>query len=208
MISVLMIEDHKVTINGLKSFFRPCRDEINITNTSISIEDALQIDDKGSIDAIMLDLWLPSGDPTTNYQQLEKNFPGKPIVIFTSEESIRWQRTMYDLGAKGFINKKAEKPLIENTLQRIMKGETVYSITMMEYESKKELEGYKDPIFELSKEQLQILNLFMEGKTTEEIAGVAGKNVSTINKQIKKIKAIFKVNSTVDLVKKVLDLDL
>ena len=208
MIKIFIIEDHLVTIAGLRTFFRPSRDEIIIAKTATSIEDALLVEDLDSFNVILLDLWLPMGEPIENFQQIEKKFPGIPIVIYTSEESIHWQRKMYNLGAKAFINKKADKTMIESILRRVAKGETVFSSVINEFQTKTIVESYKNPRYGLSGEQEEIIHWFLEGFSTKEIAGKLGKDVSTINKGMKRIRKIFEVSNNVDLIKTILNIKL
>jgi len=207
MIRIFIIEDHKVTIAGLRTFFRPSRDPVSIAKTSNTIEEALHIDDPDSFDVILLDLWLPSGEPVENYKKITSKFPGKPIVIYTGETSVHWQRIMYKSGAKGFINKDADKSFIENTLERVIQGETVYSPLMSGYQTKRIVEGYKNPKFGLTKEQEEIIKLFIDGLDAKDIAGKLDRNISSINKQLKKIRTIFEVSTNVNLLKKLLNMD-
>jgi DNA-binding NarL/FixJ family response regulator len=207
MIRIFIIEDHKVTIAGLRMFFRPSRDPVSIAKTSNTIEEALLIDDPDSFDVILLDLWLPTGDPAKNFLKLKAKFPGKPIVCYTGEDAFYWQSKMYSLGAKGFIHKTADKSFIENTLERVIKGETVYSLLMSGYQTKRTVQGYKSPEFGLTKEQQEIIKLFIDGSDAKDIAGKLGRNISSINKQLKKIRAKFEVSTNVNLLKKILSLD-
>jgi DNA-binding NarL/FixJ family response regulator len=206
MIRIFIIEDHNVTITGLKSYFRPSRDEVVVAISSNTLEEALLIEDPSLFDVIMLDLRLPTGEPMENYKLLEKKFPGKPFVIYTSEESIHWQRKMYKLGARGFLHKSAEKPLIESTIKRVIKGETVYSTSMLEYQTKRKIEGYRDPKYNLTKEQIKIINCYLEGKTTQQVADEVGRDISTINKTMVAIRKIFEVETNIELVIKLLNL--
>ena len=142
-----------------------------------------------------------------NFQLLAKRFPGKPIVIYSAERAIGWQRKMYKLGAKGFLNKDAEKSLIRETLIRVLRGETVYSSAMNDYQSKRIIKGYHDPKYGLTKEQIEVLHMFMEGLPSKEIATDLGKDHSTINKMLSQIRAIFEVSNNVDLIKTLLNLE-
>jgi DNA-binding NarL/FixJ family response regulator len=201
MIKIFIIEDHPVTIAGLRNFFRPSRDTINITRTSNDVNEALMVDDSDSFDVIFLDLFLPSGEPTQNYIKIAERYPGKPIVIYSGESSARWQRRMYRLGCKGFLNKNSDKCLIDETLRRVMDGETVYSAGIKEYLTKRSIEGYKDSKYAFTIEQQGIIKLFIEGMSSKEIAPIMGRDRSTINKHLKKIKNKFGVTSDVDLTK-------
>lgn len=150
MIRIFIIEDHQVTVAGLRTFFRHSRDNVIIAKTSNNIDEALLIDDAESFDVILLDLWLPSCKPVDNFKKITIKFSKKPIVIYSGETSNYWIHKMYKLGVKGFINKNADKSLIEETLERVIKGETVYPPMIKEYQSKRIIDGYKNPSFALA----------------------------------------------------------
>jgi DNA-binding NarL/FixJ family response regulator len=207
MIRIFIIEDHPVIVAGLRTYFRPSRDTVIIAKSSNNIEDELHIDDPESFDVILLDLWLPSGEPVENYKKITSKFPGKPIVIYTGETSIHWQRIMFKLGAQGFINKDADKSLIEKTLERVIKGEKVYSHMMIEYQTKLILKGYRNPKFSITEEQDEIITLFMEGLLPIDIANRLHRDVSAVNKQLKKIRRIYDVKTNADLKIMILNLD-
>lgn len=207
MIRIFIIEDHQVTIAGLRTFFRPSRDNVIIAKSSNNIDEALLINDQESFDVILLDLWLPSGDPAENFQKLKAKFPGRPIVCYTGEDALYWHSKMYNLGAKGFINKAADKSFIENTLERVIEGETVYSPKMSEYQSKRIIEGYKNPKFGLTKDQETIIKLLIEGLSASDIASSIKRDISVVNKQLKKIRNIFEVKTNANLIKTILNLD-
>jgi DNA-binding NarL/FixJ family response regulator len=208
MIRIFLIEDHNVTIAGLRTFFRPSRDPVSIVLTAASIEDALQIKESESFDIILLDLWLPESEPSENFKRVSAKFPGKPIIIYSAERAIRWQRIMYKLGARGFINKDADKSLIKDTLERVIKGETVYSAGMDDYQSKRMIKGYQDPRFGLTDEQKTVLKYFMEGMGPKYIGKEIGRDHSTINKTLSRIRDVFKVDNNIELIKVVLSLDI
>ena len=205
MIRIFIIEDHPVTIAGIRNFFRPSRDTSTVTKASIDINEALMIEDPDSFDVILLDLFLPSGKPMENYIKIAAKYPGKPIIIYSGDSSIWWQRNMYRLGCRGFLSKNSDKSLIEETLKRVMNGETVYSTAISEYQTKRSIEGYKDSKYSFTIEQQEIINDFIEGMSSKEIAQILGIDRSTVNKHLKKIKNKFGVTSDVELTKVLLN---
>jgi DNA-binding NarL/FixJ family response regulator len=207
MIRIFIIEDHQVTIAGLRTFFRPSRDNVIVAKTSNNIEEALLINDPESFDVIFLDLWLPSGKPAENFLKIATKFPGKPIICYTAEDSLYWQAKMFKLGAKGFINKTGDKSFIEKILERVLKGETVYSPMMNEYQLKRDIKGYRNLKFGLTNEQEEIIKHLMEGLSPKKIAGKLKRDVSSINKQLKKIRTIIGVSTNANLIITILNLD-
>jgi NarL family two-component system response regulator YdfI len=207
MIKIFIIDDHSVTIRGLRTLFRPSRDEIVIAVTANNIEDALLIQDSGSFHIIFLDLGLPSGTGPENYKRISEKFPGKPIVIYTGEVSLQWQRKMYRLGAKAFINKQADKQLIESTVESVMNGETVYTPMMLGYQTKRKIDGYTDSRYGLTPVQADIIRHLMDGLDTKQIADKIAKGQSAVWKNLVKIREIFEVENNIELVQRLLNLD-
>ncbi|MDP4280682.1 MAG: response regulator transcription factor [Bacteroidota bacterium] len=200
MIRVLVIEDHLVTISGLRNFFRPGRDKINIVSSSDSIKNAFQVKPE-NFDVVLLDLWLPEGKPMENFLMLQEKFPEKPIIIFTSEHELNWQRKMFKAGAKGFINKKYDRHLMFDIIEKVMKGETVYTPEMIDYKSSRVINVYNDPKFHLSEDQQNIIKYLLDGLTTNEIAEKISKSEDTVYKNLKNIRKNFQVKSNIELIK-------
>ena len=203
---VLVIEDHNVVITGLRSYFRPSRDSIEISLNAGTVEEALLID-SGSFDVILLDLWLPKGDPVENFKEVQHHFPDKPIVIYTAERSLHWQRKMYKAGARGFLGKDSKKAEIHSVLTRVGRSETVYTEVMTAYEAKSTIEGFRDEKYGLTDDHKEIIHWFLEGLTSKDIAGRLGKDRSTIDKALRHIRKIFEVENDIELIKLLLKLD-
>ena len=83
MIRLFSIEDHWLVTDGLRTKFRKSRDEIVITCSAETIEDAIEGKHDDAFDIILLDLFLPGTEPLENIRKLKERYPGKPIVILT-----------------------------------------------------------------------------------------------------------------------------
>jgi two-component system response regulator FimZ (fimbrial Z protein) len=207
MIRIYMIEDHPVTISGLHSYFRPSRGTIRISGSAATVEEALLKANPDTFDVILLDLWLPEADPVDNYKQLSKKFPNKPVLVYTYENSIHWQRKMFKAGVKAFINKQATKGEIQQTLEKVMNGETVYTSYVKDFQSRTTINCYNDPKYNLSKEQKVILTYFIEGLSSRKIAETINKSISSVDRTLRDIREIFLAPNNFELIKILLQLD-
>jgi DNA-binding NarL/FixJ family response regulator len=208
MIRILYIEDHPATISGLRTFFRPDRENVCITQSANTLTDALPIDED-SFDVIFLDLWLEErkDNPVINIEKLRESFPRKPIVIFSGETEFYWERKCFHAGVKAFLNKTAERPRIVETVRRVMAGEIVYTAHMSEFKAKRIITGHQDPKYGLTEDQNKIIALFVEGMAPKDIAGQIKKNVSTVNRAFQAIRQKFNVTSNTDLMRALLKLE-
>jgi DNA-binding NarL/FixJ family response regulator len=207
MIRIFIVDDHPVTITGLHSYFRPSRSSIIITESASTMDEAMSVADPRAFDVIFMDLWLPEGDPLENFKKLQKKFPDKPVILYTGEDSIHWQRKMFKAGAKAYISKQASKSEIRQTLERVMKGDTVYTANVNDFQSKRKIYSYHDPKYGLTEEQKEILEYFIEGNSAKTIAGKMKKNVTSIDRLIRKVREIFNAANNLELLKTLLKLD-
>ncbi|MEI6457155.1 MAG: response regulator, partial [bacterium] len=92
MIRLFVIEDHPVIVTGLRNLFRPSRDGIEVAGSASGLAEALLKATPTGLDIFILDLWLGRSKPVENVRTLRAGFPGKPIVVYTSEISSAWRR--------------------------------------------------------------------------------------------------------------------
>jgi DNA-binding NarL/FixJ family response regulator len=205
MIRLFVIEDHPVIVTGLKNLFRPSRDEIEITGNAFNVDDAVKRADPDTFDILLLDLWLPDAHPLLNVKKLKDGFQGKPIVIFTSEESSSWQRKMFEAGVMAYMLKSTNKFEIKLTLEKVIRGQIVFSgMVEPDYEKKLStvLSGQK---YHLTANQQELVILLSQGLTQQQIADKKLTSVSTVEKTLKHIRERCDAKNNAELVKILLE---
>jgi len=205
MIRLFVIEDHPVIVTGLKNLFRPSRDEIEITGNAFNVDDAVLKADANSFDIFLLDLWLPDAHPLMNVKKLKEKFPGKPIVIFTSEDSSSWQRKMFEGGVMAYLLKSTNKSEIKSTLEKVIRGQIVFSgLVEPDYEKKLAtiLSGQK---YHLTPNQQELVILLSSGLTQQQIADAKKTSVSTVEKTLKHVRERCDAKNNAELVKILLE---
>jgi DNA-binding NarL/FixJ family response regulator len=205
MIRLFTIEDHPVIITGLRNTFRPSRDGIEIVGSADNVENAIEIAEPSSFDIILLDLWIPGYQPLQNIRKIKEHFPGKPIVMFTSEDSTLWQRKMFEAGAMAYLLKNAEKNEIRMTLEKVSQGMTVFT-GMIEPEREQTFRaGFADPKYILTPNQKEYVVFLSNGLTQQENAEKKTLSISTVEKTIKNIREKCNARNNAELVKILLE---
>ena len=201
MIRLFTIEDHPVIITGLRNTFRPSRDGIEIIGSANNVDEAIAAADPATFDVFLLDLWIPGYQPLQNIKKIRMRFPGKPVVIFTSEDSTIWQRKMFEAGAMAYLLKSAEKKEISLTLEKVAKGMTVFTGTIEPEREQAFRSGFADPGFILTPNQKEYVVLLSNGLTQQEIAEKKSLSISTVEKTIKVIREKCNARNNAELVK-------
>jgi DNA-binding NarL/FixJ family response regulator len=205
MIRLFVIEDHPVIVTGLKNLFRPSRDEIEIVDSANSVDEALNKADPATFDVFFLDLWLPNAHPQLNVKRIKDKFHGKPIVIFTSEESSTWQRKMFEAGVMAYLNKSSSKFEIKSTLEKIVKGQIVFSGTVEPDYEKKLAFVLAGETFSLTPNQQEHVILLSKGWSQQRIADEKQISVSTVEKTLKLVRDKCDAKNNTELIRILLE---
>lgn len=201
MIRLFTIEDHPVIITGLRNLFRPSRDGIEITGSANHVDETILKAESDTFDIFLLDLWIPSSHPLQNVKRLKEKFSNKPIVIFTSEESMIWQRKMFEAGAVAYLLKNAEKNEIKTTLEKVAKGLTIFSGVLEPSEDAKFRAAFIDPKYVLTSNQKDLVIMISNGLSQQAIADQKGTSISNVEKTLKHIREKCHAKSNAELVK-------
>jgi two-component system, NarL family, invasion response regulator UvrY len=212
MIRLFSIEDHWLITDGLHSRFRSDRDNIMVSCSAESMKETADIT-ADMFDIILLDLLIPGTDPVENVQKLKKKFPGKPIVILTTEESSVWKDQMCEAGVQAYLTKHDERKTIKDVIKRVALGEDLFKERRIELNNKPvEGKSKKDDFF-LKPEEKEILSWFLQELNLKEISAKkitsgSGKKMvseSTIAKVMAKLRKQFKVKTNTSLLRIILE---
>ena len=200
MIRLFIIEDHAtIIVSGLKRLFSPARDGIEISGYSENVEEAIEKADINSFDIIFLDLWLENKLPLLNIRMLKKHFPGKPIIIYTSEDSYAWKQRMFNEGAIAYLNKRVKRAEIKAAVENAAKNESYFPVTMSQVTEKKNVGSDKKEKKILTPVRKEILVLLSKGYTHKAIAKHLCISESKVDKTLRTLRNKFDVNNNLEL---------
>jgi DNA-binding NarL/FixJ family response regulator len=205
MIRIFVIEDHPVIITGIRNLFRPSRDDIEIVGSAMHPDEACAKANPAEFDIFMLDLWIPGAHPLQNVKKLREVFPGKPIVMFTSEESTLWQRKMFEAGAMAYLLKNAEKNEIKSTLEKVASGKTVFTGVIEPEVEPRFRAAFADAKYVLTPNQKELVIFLSNGLTQQQIADKKNTSVSTVEKTLSLLRDKCNARNNAELVKILLE---
>ncbi len=193
MIKLFVIEDHEaIIVSGLRNLFRPSRDQIEVTGSAPNVKSAISTPALSAAGMIILDLWIPGEDPLASMTLLKKQCPGKPVLIYTSEELPVWQHKMMAAGVSGYISKNCSREDLKSAIRHVAMGGTWFTGLKPDQEP--------EPGPELSPVEKQILNLLINGYHHHEIASKLNTTSAKIDKSLVGMRTRFQCKTTVELV--------
>lgn len=126
---ILIVDDHHLIREGM----RPVLERLPApgSHEKVHVLEAENFDKAAAIaglhpdlDLVLLDLRMPGTSGFTALAQLQKRFPGLPIVMMSGEDDPALVRSAIDQGALGYIPKSSTSEVILNALRLVLSGGT------------------------------------------------------------------------------------
>ena len=171
MIKVLLVDDHVLLAEGLKSMFKP-EDGIEIIRHATNGYEVVSILQEIQVDVILMDISMPIIDGISTMELLKSNGIRIPVLMLTMHQSFKQIRKALEKGAQGYILKDACKhELVEAitiTSQRKNYFHPKINDQIFDYLRGKKASAGDVP--ELSTREVEIIQCVACGNNSKEIA--------------------------------------
>ena len=164
MISVVIVDDHKVLVEGLEKLIN--HSEIaRVTGLGYSLADCRKLLEDELPDILMLDVGLPDGDGCGYCEELRRKYPSLKILMLTTYAEIAVISRALKSGAMGYIIKNSASEEIMEGIQVVASGERFLCD-----EAEILLKKNAHKLIPLTRRERQLLKLIVEGYSNDEIA--------------------------------------
>ncbi|EMS80655.1 response regulator [Desulfotignum phosphitoxidans] len=182
-ISVLIVDDHRIIRDGLKSNLKK-DDKISPIYEAGNGRDAIRFATKYFPDIVIMDINLPDFNGIEVTRQILKiNSNIKVIGLTMHNDKIHVMRMMA-AGACGFLTKTCSAKELTHAIHDVFSGKTWVCDEVMEIVAEMGANGDdkvdKTTFLPLSRRETQILKLIADGLTNSEIADVLEISVRTV----------------------------
>ncbi|HYG40955.1 MAG TPA: response regulator transcription factor [Cytophagales bacterium] len=207
MLKLLIAEDYKIVREGLRALLT---DEPNfdIVGEACSEKELIELLTSIQSDVVLMDFNLPEIDEVEITKRLIQSYPFVKILalsILKSEEHIKG---MIDAGVEGYILKTAGRDELVNAINMVYSGYRYVSPeitlnllnkTMSDNASQKQIN--QNSKSQVSKRELEVLNLIADGFTNVEIADKLFTSKRTIESHRRNLIEKTHTKNTAELVK-------
>ncbi len=179
-IRVLLVDDHRVVLEGLGLLFDEV-DAIEVVGRVSEVSGIAEAVRELSPEVVVCDLEMPGGDALEAVSACREHAPDLRIVVLSAFPSDVNIRRAIAAGAGGVLTKSEPAEAVVSGVEAIAGGRTVYSDEVRD--RFRAAEG-SPRLMELSPRELHVAKLVAEGMTAEEIAAQSFRSPRTIERQV------------------------
>jgi DNA-binding NarL/FixJ family response regulator len=199
-IRVMLADDHAVVRAGYKFLLENVQD-IEVVAEAASGEDALASYARCSPDVLVIDLTMPGIGGMEAIRRLRGQFPEARILVCTMHENPALVEHALQAGVAGYISKNSSPEALVTAVRRIAAGQVFIDAELAQNLVVQQSRKRNAPLAGLSTRELQILCLFAEAHSVEQIAEALNLSSKTIANYLTQIKDKLEVSSSAELVR-------
>jgi DNA-binding NarL/FixJ family response regulator len=197
---ILIVDDHLVVRNGVAMVLEKQIEDVAISNAE-NFFDAIALLKEDTFDLIILDINIPGGKSTEMITDLRAIQPCVRILVFSAHEEEHYALKYIAAGANGYLNKLCSEEKMMFAITSIFESSTYISAELVN--RLVEAKGRKktiNPMEVLSKRELQIAQLLINGNGNLEISNMLDIHMSTVSTYKARVFEKLKITNLVELI--------
>ncbi len=128
--TIVIVDDHSILLSGLKLLLEG-EEGLEVVGLASTAEEARRAVEEKRPDCVLLDISLPDGSGLDLIKEIKAVSPDTRILMLTMHEDQRYLREAMDLGAAGFLLKKAMDSDLIYAIAAVMRGECYVHPSLM-----------------------------------------------------------------------------
>jgi DNA-binding NarL/FixJ family response regulator len=207
---VLLIDDHPLILSALQGVIQGLGSHVSVVGVAGARGAREALAAEPSFDLVLLDLRLGDADGFELLVELRNGWPAVPVVVVSASDRSADVIRAIDLGASGYVPKRASNETLTEALRVVMSG-GIYvppSTTMagIGESAAADAEGmpHADTVmprpqalaaFKLTPRQTDVLGLLLRGQSNKLIARELDLSVETVKDHVAAVLRALGVNS-------------
>lgn len=192
MYKVLIVEDHALIRFGLKTAFES-KSFIEEIYESSCAEDAINIVKNNHVDAVIMDLGLPSMNGIEATREIKKINKEIKILILTSHSSEQEVLDSIKAGASAYCSKDINPDRLADTVSSVIEGAVwfdpkISNVVLNALSVDKETKSFNfDDDYNLTDREKEVLEYICEGLNNGEISKILDVSINTVKVHVSSI---------------------
>ncbi len=179
-IRVLIVDDHAIVRQGLKSILSDTEDLV-VTGEADCSSRALQKIREDEFEIVLLDVNMPDRNGIDTLKLIKKEFPRLPVLMLSMHAEDQYAIRALRAGAAGYLTKQSAPELLVSAIRQVAAGKKYVSATLAEQLVEAITEDDRPPHERLSDREFQTLVMIATGKTLTQIGEELNLSVKTVS---------------------------
>ncbi len=204
MISIAIVDDHKIFIDGVKSILEDLED-IKCEFTATNKLELFQALANHTPSVILMDIGLGNENGIEITEEVLLKYPNINIIALSMHQEENYIIKMMEAGAKGYLLKDAGSEEMLKAIRTVHIGQKHFnehvSTTLLNYVTRGIKKENKSPELILTKREIEILRLVCMEYSNQEIATELYISIRTVDTHKRNLLEKLDAKNTVGLVK-------
>ena len=201
---VLLVEDHQIVRDGLKTLLR--EQAITVFGEASTAADALSLAREEEWDLAVVDISLGGRSGLDVVREIKQIRPQVPVLVLSMHSEEQYARRAYKAGAAGYITKDSPRAELASAIAKVIGGGRYVSTTFAD-RLVVDLERDTDqpPHQALSDREFEVMRLMASGNTIGEIAELLALSDKTVSTYRARILEKMHLDTNAELIRYVLE---
>lgn len=203
MIRVLVVDDHAILRDGIRSILES-QEDIIVVGEASNGEEALEFASKLIPDIVLMDISMPKTNGLEATRLIKDKYPQIKVLILTQHDNREYIAPALAAGAAGYVLKRSGRREMLNALRQVheqgafLTGNVTQEV-LKEYSQNGHNKKTDDQ--HLTERERQVLHAIVDGKSNKEIALELGISPKTVSVHRTNLMLKLNVQNTVELIR-------
>ena len=205
-IRVLIVEDHQVVAQGLRSLIGK-EPDLEVVGLAATVEEAARLGREAKPDVLLVDFRLPDGNGAEAVAAIRRVVPRVRVLFLSAVDSPAALMTAIQVGARGYLLKATAGEEVVSAVRRVSAGEMLISSATLAalIEEKGEQTHLVDT---LTPREREVLRLMAQGLDNRALAKQLGVEYGTVRSHVRNLIAKLEVHNKMQAIVKAAQLGL
>lgn len=204
-IRLLLVDDHAVVRSGLRMLLAT-EDDVEIIGEAGTAAEALTSAVDLKPDVILMDIGLPDKSGIEATRDIKSQFPEVAIVALTIHEDEEYFFKMLEVGASGYVPKRAAPEELLTAIRAAAHGEvylypSMAKLLVRDFLVSEPMDKEQSASKELTDREQEVLTHLAEGESNDEIAKILVISPKTVARHRENIMRKLNLHSRAELVR-------
>jgi DNA-binding NarL/FixJ family response regulator len=203
MIRVLVVDDHAILRDGIRSILES-QEDIIVVGEASNGDEALEYVSNLMPDIVLMDISMPKTNGLEATRLIKERHPQVKVLILTQHDNREYINPALGAGASGYVLKRSGRREMLNALRQVyeqgafLTGNITQEV-LKEYSQNGH--GKREAEQRLTERECQVLHSIVEGKSNKEIGLELGISPKTVSVHRTNLMLKLNVQNTVELIR-------